>query len=57
MAGTAALLDAWRLSDLNGKPENLAFAPQGRAIRRLDTRKPRRNLRLEPRMRSAAVTI
>jgi hypothetical protein len=47
--GTAALLDAWRLGDLNGKPEGLAFTPQGRAIVGLDTRKSRRNLvLLEP---------
>jgi hypothetical protein len=47
--GTAALLDAWRLGDLGGKPEGLTFTPQGRAIVGLDTRKPRRNLvLLEP---------
>src|SRR6516165_5892057 len=47
--GTAALLDAWRLGDLDGKPEGLAFTAQGRAILGLDTRKPRRNLvLLEP---------
>jgi hypothetical protein len=46
---TAALLDAWRLCDLDGKPEGLAFTAQGRAIVGLDTRKPRRNLvLLEP---------
>ena len=44
--GTAKLLDAWRLGDLNGKPEGLAFTRQGRAIVGLDTRKPRRNLAL-----------
>src|SRR5262249_14732999 len=42
--GTAALLDAWRLGDLDGQPEGLAFTAQGRAIVGLDTRKPRRNL-------------
>ena len=42
--GTAALLDAWRLGDLDGKPEGLTFTAQGRAIVGLDTRKPRRNL-------------
>src|SRR5262245_45908019 len=42
--GTAALLDAWRLGDLDGKPEGLAFTAQGRAIVGLDTRKARRNL-------------
>jgi hypothetical protein len=47
--GTAALLDAWLLGDLNGKPEGLAFTPHGRAIVGLDTRKQRRNLvLLEP---------
>ena len=47
--GTAALLDAWRLGDLDGKPEGLAFTTQGRAIVGLDMRKPRRNLvLLEP---------
>ena len=47
--GTAALLDSWRLGDLDGKPEGLAFTAQGRAIVALDTRKPRRNLvLLEP---------
>jgi hypothetical protein len=47
--GTAALLEAWRLDDLDGKPEGLAFTAQGRAIIGLDTRKPRRNLvLLEP---------
>jgi len=44
--GTAKLLDAWRLGDLDGKPEGLAFTPQGLAIVGLDTRKPRRNLAL-----------
>ena len=47
--GAATLLDAWRLGDLDGKPEGLAFAAQGHAIVGLDTRKPRRNLvLLEP---------
>jgi hypothetical protein len=47
--GTASLLDAWRLGDLNGKPEGLAFTAEGRAVVGLDTRKPRRNLvLLEP---------
>jgi hypothetical protein len=44
--GTAALLDAWQLGDLDGKPEGLAFTTQGRAIVGLDTPKPRRNLLL-----------
>jgi hypothetical protein len=47
--GTASLLAAWRLGDLDGKPEGLAFTREGRAIVGLDTRKPRRNrLLLEP---------
>jgi hypothetical protein len=47
--GAASLLDAWRLGDLDGKPEGLAFTAQGRAIVGLDTRKSRRNLvLLEP---------
>jgi hypothetical protein len=47
--GSAALLDAWRLGDLDGKPEGLAFTAEGRVIVGLDTRKPRRNLvLLEP---------
>jgi hypothetical protein len=47
--GAAALLDAWRLVDLDGKPEGLAFTAQGHAIVGLDTRKARRNLvLLEP---------
>jgi hypothetical protein len=44
--GAAALLDAWRLGDLDGKPEGLAFTAEGRAVVALDTRKPRRNLLL-----------
>jgi hypothetical protein len=47
--GTATLIDAWRLGDLDGKPEGLAFTRQGHAIVGLDTRKARRNLvLLEP---------
>jgi len=47
--GAAALLDAWRIDDLDGKPEGLTFTAQGRAVVGLDTRKPRRNLvLLEP---------
>jgi hypothetical protein len=47
--GTASLLDAWRLDDLDGKPEGLAFTADGRAVVGLDMRKPRRNLvLLEP---------
>jgi hypothetical protein len=47
--GTAALVGAWRLGDLDGKPEGLAFTAQGHAVVGLDTRKQRRNLvLLEP---------
>jgi hypothetical protein len=44
--GAARLLDAWRLGDLDGKPEGLAFTAEGRAVVALDTRKPRQNLLL-----------
>jgi hypothetical protein len=48
-AGTAALTAAWRLDDVGGKPEGLAFTAEGRAIVALDKRKVRRNLlMLEP---------
>lgn len=47
--GALALLDMWRLGDLDGKPEGIAFTPEGQAIVGLDTRKARRNLvLLEP---------
>jgi hypothetical protein len=42
--GTASLTAAWRLSDLGGKPEGLAFTADGSAIVALDRRKSRRNL-------------
>jgi sugar lactone lactonase YvrE len=39
----------WQLDDLEGKPEGLAFTPNGRALVALDTRKARHNLvLLEP---------
>jgi hypothetical protein len=44
--GTASLLDAWELGDMDGKPEGLAFTAEGRAVVGLDTRKARRNLAL-----------
>jgi hypothetical protein len=45
----ARLLDAWRLGDLDGKPEGLAFTARGCAVVGLDTHKPHRNLvLLEP---------
>jgi hypothetical protein len=48
-AGTATLAAAWRLGDIGGKPEGLAFTAEGRALVALDTRKARRNLlMLEP---------
>jgi hypothetical protein len=47
--GAASLLEAWRLGDLDGKPEGLAFTTEGRAVVGLDTREARRNLvLLEP---------
>ena len=47
--GTASLRNVWRLGDLDGKPEGLAFTAEGHAIVGLDTRKARRNLvLLEP---------
>src|SRR5215472_2312819 len=47
--GAAAVLEAWRLGELDGKPEGLAFTPQGYGLVGLDTRKARRNLvLLEP---------
>jgi hypothetical protein len=47
--GAATLLEAWRLGDLDGKPEGLAFTAQGHAIVGLATRRPRQNLvLLEP---------
>jgi len=44
--GTVSALATWRLGDLDGKPEGLAFTPNGRAIVALDTRKARHNLLL-----------
>jgi hypothetical protein len=42
--GIAKLTAAWRLNDLGGKPEGLAFTAGGCAIVALDKRKSRRNL-------------
>jgi hypothetical protein len=42
--GTATCAAAWRLHELDGKPEGLAFTAEGRAIVALDTRKARHNL-------------
>ena len=42
--GTVVALATWRLGHLDGKPEGLAFTPNGRAIVGLDTRKARHNL-------------
>jgi hypothetical protein len=44
--GVVSALGTWRLGDLGGKPEGLAFTPNGRAIVALDTRKARHNLLL-----------
>ena len=41
---TARLTASWSLGSLKGKPEGLAFSPDGRAIVALDKRKRRRNL-------------
>jgi hypothetical protein len=47
--GAAACTAAWRLEDLDGKPEGLAFDAEGRAVVALDKRKSRNNLvLLEP---------
>jgi hypothetical protein len=47
--GSAALIKAWRIGKLDGKPEGLAFTAQGCAVVGLDTRKRRNNLvLLEP---------
>src|SRR5262245_44219099 len=42
--GIAAMVTAWQLCDLKGKPEGLAFTRDGRAIVALDKSKSRRNL-------------
>jgi hypothetical protein len=42
--GTVTALATWRLGNLKGKPEGLAFTPNGRALVALDTRKARHNL-------------
>ena len=49
--GSAACTATWRLDDLDGKPEGLAFDPTGRAVVALDERKARNNLvLLEPKI-------
>jgi hypothetical protein len=42
--GPVTTLATWRLGGLDGKPEGLAFTPNGRALVALDTRKARNNL-------------
>ena len=42
--GKARLTASWSLGSLKGKPEGLAFSPDGRAVVALDKRKRRRNL-------------
>jgi hypothetical protein len=42
--GKVGPLATWHLGDLDGKPEGLAFTPNGRALVALDTRKARHNL-------------
>ncbi len=44
--GSATLAKAWRLGDLDGKPEGLSFTPNGRAVVALDERNARENLLL-----------
>jgi SdiA-regulated len=52
--GVAALTASWRLDDVGGKPEGLAFTQDGRAIVALDKRKKRQNLvLLEPAIASS----
>jgi hypothetical protein len=54
--GTADLVKAWRIGELDGKPEGLAFTAQGCAVLGLDTRKRRNNLvLLEPAIARAPV--
>lgn len=43
---SASCSASWRLEDLDGKPEGLAFDPLGRAVVALDKRKARNNLAL-----------
>jgi hypothetical protein len=42
--GTVSATATWRFDDQGGKPEGIAFTPNGRAIIGLDTRKARHNL-------------
>lgn len=42
--GIAALGAVWRLENIEGKPEGLAFTAEGRAVVALDKRKTRKNL-------------
>ena len=42
--GAVSALDSWRIPHLKGKPEGLAFTPNGRALVALDTRQARHNL-------------
>lgn len=44
--GAVTAMATWQLGDLDGKPEGLAFTPNGRALVALDTRKARHNLLL-----------
>jgi hypothetical protein len=48
-AGDVTARATWRLGDLHGKPEGLAFTPNGRALVVLDTKQARENMvLLEP---------
>ena len=42
--GSVSALDSWRIPHMKGKPEGLAFTPNGRPLVALDTRKARHNL-------------
>jgi hypothetical protein len=44
--GVVSAPASWKLGDVGGKPEGLAFTPNGRALVALDTRKARHNLLL-----------
>jgi hypothetical protein len=55
---SAACTAIWRLEDLGGKPEGLAFDAEGRAVVALDKRKARNNLvLLEPAIAAPAKTV
>jgi hypothetical protein len=56
--GSVACTATWRLEDLDGKPEGLAFDAAGRAVVALDKRKARNNLvLLEPAIAAPAEIV